>query len=79
MPVTPDFAVVNCEPTVIAFIFASFRPRGTCLILLSELLILNYPRKMVKAQEQNTIFFTNFSGFFCRFRKLTSEDLGGGP
>jgi hypothetical protein len=39
MPDTPDFAVVNCEPTVIAFIFASFRPTGTVLICINYLLI----------------------------------------
>jgi hypothetical protein len=39
MPVTPDFAVVNCEPTVIAFIFASFRPKGTDLIFINYLLM----------------------------------------
>jgi hypothetical protein len=35
VPTTPDLAVVNCEPTVrVAFdIIASFRPRGTVLII----------------------------------------------
>jgi hypothetical protein len=39
MPDTPDLAVVNCEPTVMFVIFASFRPTGTVLILTNYLLI----------------------------------------
>jgi hypothetical protein len=65
IPVTPDLAVVNCEPTVRVFILLPFRPRGTILILyhrLGDVSIM--PEKQSNVKLLATFFLQSFGGFF---------------
>jgi hypothetical protein len=68
MPVTPDFAVVNCEPTVTFSILASYL--FDLLSTLADVSIMG--DKQVNVKSLGVFFSTKICVVFCRYRKLTS-------